>query len=68
VAEEQEEGASGGTPPAAGGAGADPAAVALGLASASREKADTFLDDQRGWIADQRRRTGAQTSSSGAAG
>ncbi len=36
------------------GAGMDPMAVALGLAGASREKADAFLDDQRAFIADQR--------------
>ena len=36
------------------GAGVDPAAVALALGGASREKADGFLDDQRALIADQR--------------
>jgi hypothetical protein len=34
--------------------GADPAAVALALGGASREKADAFLDDQRSLMADQR--------------
>src|SRR3954470_9165941 len=33
---------------------ADPAAVSLALAGASREKADAFLDDQRAFIADHR--------------
>ena len=31
----------------ASGSGVDPAAVALALGGASREKADAFLDDQR---------------------
>jgi hypothetical protein len=35
-------------------AGIDPAALALALTGASREKADAFLDDQRALIADQR--------------
>ena len=38
----------------ASGAGVDPAAVALALGGASREKADVFLDEQRGIIKDQR--------------
>jgi tetratricopeptide (TPR) repeat protein len=33
--------------------GVDPAAIALALAGASREKADAFLDDQRALIAEQ---------------
>ncbi len=36
------------------GAGVDPAAIALALSGASREKADAFLDDQRSLMADQR--------------
>ena len=36
------------------GPGVDPAAMALALGSASRAKADAFLDDQRGLIAEQR--------------
>jgi len=39
--------------PAAGPA-ADPAAIALGLGSASRAEADAYLRDQRAFIADQR--------------
>jgi tetratricopeptide (TPR) repeat protein len=39
----------------ASGAGVDPAAMALALGGASREKADAFLDDQRAMIADQRK-------------
>src|SRR5665213_2920082 len=54
----------------ASGAGIDPAAVALALGGASREKADAFLDDQRilmadqrGFIADQRHHLHEQTKS-----
>ena len=36
------------------GVGVDPAAVALALGGASREKADAFLDEQRGLIAIQK--------------
>jgi tetratricopeptide (TPR) repeat protein len=49
VAEELEEAG-----PQAGGGEADPAAMALALGGASRAKADAFLDDQRGLIAEQR--------------
>jgi tetratricopeptide (TPR) repeat protein len=44
VSEETKNAGSGGE---GNGAGMDPMAVALGLAGASREKADAFLDDQR---------------------
>ena len=55
---EETEGQDIGAEAAAGGI--DPAAMALALGGASREKADAFLDDQRALIADQRRLTGEQ--------
>ncbi len=52
---EETEGQDTGAEAVAGGvAGADPAAVALALGSASREKADAFLDKQ-GTLADEQR-------------
>src|SRR5579864_9007512 len=51
MAEEAEGPESG---PANAGTGADPAAMALGLGSASRAEADAYLRDQRAFIADQR--------------
>ena len=39
----------------AAASGVDPAAVALALGGASRERADAFLRDQQALIADQRR-------------
>jgi tetratricopeptide (TPR) repeat protein len=45
----------------ASGAGVDPAAVALALGGASREKADAFLDDQRALITAQKHHVGEQS-------
>lgn len=50
---EETEGAAGAGPQSAGIA-ADPTAVGIGLAAASRQEADAFLKDQRTLIADQR--------------
>ena len=50
---EETEGQDTGAEAVAGGL--DPAAIALALGGASREKADAFLDDQRLLIADQRK-------------
>ena len=44
MSEESERVSSG---PEGNGVGVDPTAVALALAGASRDEADTFLDDQR---------------------
>jgi len=55
VAEEVEATGSSSTGLQGGGAGAQAAAAALSFASASREKADAFLDDQRTLIANQNR-------------
>ncbi len=58
MAEDEEEGASSGTAPQ--GASADPASVALALGSASRGKADRYLEEQTALAADQRRLTALQ--------
>ena len=44
-----------GSGPEGNGAGGDPTAVALAMAGASREEADSFLREQRSLIADQKR-------------
>jgi hypothetical protein len=54
VAEETEGQDTGAEAVIGGVAGADPAAVALALHGASREKADAFLDEQRRLATDQR--------------
>jgi tetratricopeptide (TPR) repeat protein len=50
---EEAEGLDTGAPASA--AGVDPAALALGLAGADRDKANAYLDDQRALVADQRK-------------